>query len=151
MTDVLTSEQRRFNMSQIRGRNTKPELILRHGLHSRGLRFRIHRKDLPGTPDLVFPRYHAAIFVHGCFWHRHDCSRFKMPVTRRDFWAKKICANQSRDLSALGQLASMKWRTLVIWECALTGPEKLATDELLNEVVDWLGSQIETLVIPRPA
>ena len=87
MVDVLTPEQRRLNMSRIRGKDTKPELLLRHGLHARGLRYRLHRKDLPGRPDMVFPRYRAAILVHGCFWHGHDCPLFKLPATRREFWA----------------------------------------------------------------
>jgi DNA mismatch endonuclease (patch repair protein) len=138
MTDVLTSEQRSFNMSQIRGRDTKPELILRRGLHSRGLRFRIHRKDLPGTPDIVFPRYRAVVFVHGCFWHHHDCSSFKLPTTRKEFWAKKIDRNQCRDAHVLDQLATKGWRTLVIWECSLKGPRRMPIETVLDGVIDWL-------------
>jgi DNA mismatch endonuclease (patch repair protein) len=96
MTDVLTPEQRRLNMSRIRGRDTKPELLLRRGLHARGFRFRLNRKDLPGCPDLVFPRFRAVMFVHGCFWHWHDCPMFKWPATRTDFWRKKIEGNTKR-------------------------------------------------------
>lgn len=90
MADVLTPEQRRLNMSRIRGRDTKPELLLRRGLHARGLRFRLHRKDLPGCPDLVFPRFRVTVFVHGCFWHGHECPMFKWPGTRTDFWRRKM-------------------------------------------------------------
>ena len=118
MVDVLTPEQRRLNMSRIRGKDTKPELMLRHGLHARGLRYRLHRKDLPGRPDMVFPRYRAAILVHGCFWHGHDCPLFKLPATRREFWAAKIEGNQARDARDIAGLAAAGWRVLVVWECA---------------------------------
>ncbi len=97
MVDVLTSEQRSFNMSRIRGRDTKPELTLRRGLHSLGLRFRLHRRDLPGRPDLVFASRRAVVFVHGCFWHGHDCPMCRLPATRPDFWATKIAGNRARD------------------------------------------------------
>src|ERR1700719_1649815 len=97
MGDVLTPEQRRLNMSRIRGRDTKPELLLRRGLHAAGLRFRLHTERLPGRPGLVFPRYRAAILVHGCFWHGHDCPLFKLPATRSEFWASKIAGNRTRD------------------------------------------------------
>src|SRR5215471_13052693 len=104
MADVLTPEQRRLNMSRIRGRDTKPELLLRRSLHARGLRFRLHRRDLPGCPDLVFPRFRAAIFVHGCFWHGHTCPMFKMPKTRTVFWRNKIHKNLDRDRTARAKL-----------------------------------------------
>ncbi len=110
MVDVLTPEQRRLNMSRIRGKDTKPELMLRRGLHALGLRFRLHRKDLPGRPDMVFPRYRAAVLVHGCFWHAHDCPLFKWPATRREFWAAKIEGNRARDLRDLAGLAAVGWR-----------------------------------------
>ena len=96
MADVLTKEQRQRNMRSIKGKNTKPELILRRALHARGLRYRLHRPDLPGCPDLVFPKYRAVIFVHGCFWHRHGCKYTSTPSTRRDFWEKKFLANMER-------------------------------------------------------
>ncbi|HEV2627679.1 MAG TPA: very short patch repair endonuclease [Pseudolabrys sp.] len=96
--DVLTSEQRRLNMSRIRGKDTKPEMLLRRGLHAAGLRFRLHGAKLPGKPDIVFPKYHAVILIHGCFWHGHDCPLFRMPATRPEFWAKKISGNRERDV-----------------------------------------------------
>jgi DNA mismatch endonuclease, patch repair protein len=132
VTDVLTPEQRRLNMSRIRGRDTKPEWIVRRGLHARGLRFRLHQKDLPGKPDLVFPKHRAVIFVHGCFWHGHGCHLSKMPSTRPDFWAAKIEANQDRDRRAVSKLEDDKWRILVIWECALRGVQKLERETLLT-------------------
>src|SRR5688500_15794308 len=97
MTDVLTPEQRRLNMSRVRGKDTKPEMLLRRGLHACGLRYRLHPKDVPGRPDLVFPRHGAVILVHGCFWHGHDCPLFKWPATRAEFWRKKIEGNRARD------------------------------------------------------
>jgi DNA mismatch endonuclease (patch repair protein) len=138
MADVLTSEQRRFNMSRIRGRNTKPELLLRRGLHARGLRFRLHRKDLPGCPDLVFPRFHAAVFVHGCFWHGHQCPLFKAPQTRAEFWLNKISGNVERDRKALEGLRSAGWRVLIIWECALKGRGQLKRETLLKKAETFL-------------
>jgi DNA mismatch endonuclease (patch repair protein) len=137
MTDVLTPEQRRLNMSRIRGRDTKPELLLRRGLHARGLRFRLNRRDLPGCPDLVFPRFRAAIFVHGCFWHGHDCPMFKWPETRIEFWRKKIQGNKQRDHDVQDALAKENWRVLVVWECALRGPLRRPLDDMVNEVIKW--------------
>ena len=138
MTDVLTPEQRRLNMSRIRGRDTKPELLLRRALHARGFRFRLHRKDLPGRPDLVFPRYNAALFVHGCFWHLHDCPMFKWPSTRKDFWRRKIKGNAERDRKTQAALARTRWRVLVIWECACRGPKRRSLDAVADEISHWL-------------
>jgi DNA mismatch endonuclease (patch repair protein) len=138
MTDVLTPAQRRLNMSRIRGKDTKPELVLRHGLHLRGFRFRLHRRDLPGCPDLVFPRFRAALFINGCFWHGHDCPMFKFPSTRTEFWAVKIAGNRERDAQALDNLSARGWRTLTVWECTLRGPMRRPVDEVLDGVVTWL-------------
>jgi len=140
MTDVLTPQQRHLNMSRVRGKNTKPEMLLRSRLHARGFRFRIHRRDLPGSPDIVFPCYKAVIFVNGCFWHGHDCSRFKIPATRSEFWADKIAANRERDMRALAMLAKMGWRTLVVWECSLKGPAKHPLEQVIDQIADWLKS-----------
>ena len=141
MTDVLTPEQRRLNMSRIRGKDTKPELMLRRGLHARGLRFRLHRKDLPGCPDMMFPRYRVAVLVHGCFWHGHDCPLFKLPATRREFWAAKIEGNRARNARDLAALAAAGWRVLVVWECALKGPARLPGDAVLATVTSWLDTE----------
>ena len=138
MTDVLTPAQRRLNMSRIRGKDTKPELLLRRGLHARGFRFRLHRRDLPGCPDLVFPRFHAVVFVHGCFWHGHGCPMFKSPTTRPEFWAAKIEGNRARDLRVSENLEAAGWRTLVVWECTLRGPERLPIEQVLARVSAWL-------------
>jgi DNA mismatch endonuclease (patch repair protein) len=141
MADVLTPEQRRLNMSRIRGKDTKPELVLRRGLHALGLRFRLHRKDLPGRPDIVFPRYRAAVLVHGCFWHGHDCPLFKWPATRLEFWEAKIEGNRARDLRDVAALAAAGWRVLVVWECALKGPARLPVDVVLARVTSWLDTE----------
>jgi DNA mismatch endonuclease (patch repair protein) len=138
MTDVLTPAQRRLNMSRIRGKNTKPELILRRGLHARGFRFRLHRRDLPGCPDMVFTRFRAAVFVHGCFWHGHDCSMFKLPETQTEFWRAKIQGNRQRDARVLEDLSALGWRTRVIWECALRAPGRRPVGQVLDEISNWL-------------
>jgi DNA mismatch endonuclease (patch repair protein) len=140
MADVLTPEQRRLNMSRIRGRDTKPELLLRRGLHARGLRFRLHRNDLPGCPDLVFPRFRVAVFVHGCFWHGHKCPIFKWPGTRTAFWRRKIEGNTERDRRVQAALVENEWRVLVIWECALRGPQRRPVADVLDEIVRWFST-----------
>jgi DNA mismatch endonuclease (patch repair protein) len=140
MIDVLTPEQRSFNMSRIRGRDTKPELHLRRGLHARGFRFRLHRRDLPGRPDIVFPSRHAAIFVHGCFWHGHDCPMCRLPATRPAFWRAKIEKNRARDQKAVGALTTSGWRTLIVWECALRGPARQPIDAVLIGCEKFLNS-----------
>lgn len=138
MADVLTSAQRTLNMSRIRGKDTKPEMLIRRGLHARGLRYRLHDRSLPGRPDLVFPRYRAAMFIHGCFWHMHGCALSKLPVTRRDFWQSKLMANETRDRVALELLIVRGWRVITIWECALRGPQRLNEDFVLDQAVGFL-------------
>tara|TARA_Y100001970_G_scaffold278061_1_gene383226 strand:+ start:817 stop:1233 length:417 start_codon:yes stop_codon:yes gene_type:complete len=125
-------------MQAIRGKDTKPELAIRSGLHALGYRFRLHRGSLPGTPDLVFPGRRAVIFVHGCFWHRHDCHLFKWPKTRREFWRKKITTNARNDAKHLGALHEDGWRVLVIWECALKGRRRLPEGEPVVRAASWL-------------
>ena len=131
-TDVLTPEQRRLVMSRIRGKDTRPEMLMRRGLHGRGLRYRLHGKRLPGRPDLVFPGYRAVVFVHGCFWHGHGCSLFKWPKTRAAFWKNKIHRNIERDREAMAALKVDGWRVLVVWECALKGKQKRALSDVLD-------------------
>lgn len=121
------SAERSALMARIRGKNTKPELLVRRHLHAAGYRFRLHRKDLPGTPDIVLPRYRLAIFVHGCFWHRHSgCPRATSPKTREHFWAKKFARNVSRDQRNQADLAERGWRVMVIWECEVRNTKTLA-------------------------
>ena len=118
MTDIISKEQRSRNMSRIRGRDTGPELVVRRTAHKMGFRFRLYRKDLPGTPDLVFPKHRLAVFVHGCYWHRHSGCRFAYsPKSRVEFWTKKFKQNVARDSRNQTALQDLGWRVLVIWEC----------------------------------
>lgn len=130
-------------MASIRGKNTKPELMLRRALHAAGYRYRLHVKTLPGAPDLVFPARGAVIFVHGCFWHGHDCPLFKLPASSAAFWEEKIRRNQDVDRRAQEGLAARGWRALVVWECALRGARRVPQASLLQTVGRWLdeGSQ----------
>ena len=130
--DVLTSEQRQRNMRRIRAKDTRPEMLLRRELHNAGLRFRLHAAALPGRPDLVFPRYHAVILVHGCFWHGHDCPLFRLPATRPEFWATKITGNRERDQRTARALHALGWRVLTVWECSLKGPARVPVSELIE-------------------
>ena len=136
--DVHSPAQRSFNMSRVRGRDTRPEMLVRRGLHGRGLRYRLHDRKLPGRPDLVFPARRAVIFVHGCFWHGHDCPLFKLPATRTAFWTEKIEGNRRRDQRDLGALGASGWRTLLIWECALRGRGRLPAEEVIDKTTAWL-------------
>lgn len=120
MADTITRERRRWNMSRIKGRDTGPELRLRSLLHRAGFRFRLHAKELPGRPDVVLPKYRAAIFVHGCFWHRHDgCRNATMPSTRTEFWKSKFDSNVGRDERNQAALKAAGWTVLILWECEL--------------------------------
>lgn len=126
-------------MSRIRASNTKPEVALRSMLHRMGYRFRLHRRDLPGTPDIVLPKWKTVIFVNGCFWHGHVCKRGKMPKTRSDFWAGKVDANRRRDRRNLRRIRSLGWHALVVWECELKKPARLA--ERLKAKIDRTGEE----------
>jgi DNA mismatch endonuclease, patch repair protein len=138
LTDVVDPATRSRMMAGIKGKNTRPEMLVRRGLHAMGFRYRLHDKRLPGKPDLVFPKYRAAIFVHGCFWHGHDCPAFKWPKTREPFWREKISANQKRDKQQIADLVRAGWNVSVVWECALRSkrPDELAT--LLRLLATWM-------------
>lgn len=120
MTDRITREHRSWNMSRIRDRDTIPERTVRSLLHRLGLRFRLHRRDLPGKPDIILPKYNTAMFIHGCFWHRHDrCSFAYTPKTRTEFWETKFEMNVKRDLEVSTILQKLGWRTVIVWECEI--------------------------------
>lgn len=119
--DVFTQSRRSNIMSHIYSKNTKPEVELRHLLHVAGYRYRLHVKELPGKPDIVLPRFHTVIQVHGCFWHSHSCTRGKAPSTRQAFWLPKLAANKQRDLSNLRALRRLGWTVVTVWECQLRG------------------------------
>ena len=128
------SVQRSRNMSAIKSKNTKPEIAVRKLLHSLGYRFRLHRKDLPGSPDIVLPKHKTVIFVHGCFWHRHaNCKYASTPKTRKEFWESKFKANVKRDLEIQEKIKNIGWQSLVIWECELKNYEKLKKS-LINSI-----------------
>ena len=137
MVDVVTSAKRSQMMAGIRGKNTQPELIVRRMLFASGYRFRLHRRDLPGAPDVVMPGRNVAIFVHGCFWHMHQGCRYaKLPATRKDFWEAKLLANVTRDRHAVDELRALGWRVLCVWECA-TRDAATAT-ELQRTMCLWI-------------
>lgn len=119
--DIISPERRSALMSRIRGKDTKIELEVRQGLHALGLRYRLGGAGLPGRPDLVLPRYRTVVFVHGCFWHRHDCHLFRLPKTRTDFWREKVDANQARDKRNTAALCEAGWKVEIVWECQLRG------------------------------
>ncbi len=120
------TEQRSRNMSAIKSKNTKPEIAVRKILHSMGYRFRLHRKDLPGSPDIVLPKYKTVIFVHGCFWHRHEnCKYASTPKTRKEFWESKFKANVKRDKENQEKIKNIGWQSVVIWECQLKNLDQL--------------------------
>ena len=122
MTDTITREQRSHIMASVRSFNTKPELIVRSLLHRMGFRFRLHRKDLPGRPDICLPKYRRVIFVHGCFWHNHSCSQGRRPTSNQAFWNQKLDRNAQRDAAAIRSLRARGRRSLVVWECQLRSP-----------------------------
>jgi len=146
LADVVDPATRSRMMSGIRGKNTKPELLIRKALHARGFRYRLHC-DLPGKPDICLPRHRAVIFVHGCFWHGHGCHLFKWPKTRPEFWRAKIGRNCEVDRAAEQRLSDEGWRVATIWECAVKGKSRLALDEVATNCADWLKSDQERLVI----
>lgn len=139
MIDVVTPEKRSQMMAGIKGRNSRPEMLVRRALFAMGYRFRLHRRDLPGTPDIAMPGRKIAIFVHGCFWHVHrGCKYAKTPSTRTEFWSAKLRGNVDRDQRAIDALAEMGWRVLIVWECS-TRDSKTAT-RLPPILQQWINS-----------
>ena len=136
MADIVDKPTRSRMMSAVKGKNTTPELIVRRYLHKKGFRFRLHRNDLPGKPDLVLPKYHLAIFVHGCFWHQHsNCRYAAKPTSNTRFWLKKLEGNTKRDLNQVDALINAGWRVLVIWECGLKHYR-----EHMDDILPFIGS-----------
>lgn len=134
--DIVDTEQRSQMMGRIKSKNTKPELVLRRALHSRGFRFRLHVSHLPGSPDIVLPRHNVAIFVHGCFWHRHPgCVKAYIPKSNVERWTAKFLANVERDVRDVSLLQLRGWRVITVWECALATAK-------VNETVEWLENAI---------
>jgi DNA mismatch endonuclease (patch repair protein) len=156
LADTVTPKVRSRMMASIRGKDTKPEMVLRRGLHALGFRYRLHDRALPGRPDLVFPARRGVIFANGCFWHGHGCNLFRWPGTREEFWREKIGANIERDRAVRERLLGLEWRVADVWECALRGPGRLPIDRVLADCSDFLrgvGSHIDIvgLVTGAPA
>lgn len=146
MVDVVDPATRSRMMSGIRGKNTKPELLIRKALHARGFRYRLHC-DLPGKPDICLPKHRAVIFVHGCFWHGHGCHLFKWPKTRPEFWRGKIERNCEVDRAAEEKLAQAGWRVGDVWECALKGKTRLPLADVVHNLDAWLRSDLARLTV----
>lgn len=134
-------------MAAIRGQDTKPEILIRKGLHALGFRYRTHAKGLLGKPDLVFTRYKAVVFINGCFWHRHDCHMFKWPLTRPEFWQEKIGRNAENDVRNLEKLSAAGWRIATVWECAVRGRTRIGADASVQLLAEWLRSGDESVTI----
>lgn len=143
MSDVHNSRVRSYNMSRIKGKDTKPELIVRNFLHSAGLRYRLHRRDLPGNPDMTLKKYQTVVFIHGCFWHGHaGCRYFSVPKSNTEWWLSKIYSNKKRDESVRLSLVNSGWKVILIWECELRGPRRATTlDWLLDEICSQVNTQ----------
>jgi DNA mismatch endonuclease (patch repair protein) len=152
MTDTVDRETRSRMMSSVRAKDTRLELEVRRRLFFKGFRYRLHEKDLPGTPDMVLSKYQSVVFVHGCFWHYHGCHLSSIPRTRRSWWKKKLEANAKRDAGALSELLNLGWRVLVIWECGFRKPKTNraeALDAAANLATGFLKSNRKLLEIPR--
>lgn len=142
MTDTLSPRERSERMARVRSTDTKPEMRVRRLVHGLGYRYRLHVRELPGTPDLVFPSRRAVIFVHGCFWHRHEnCALARLPKSRLDFWRKKLESNTTRDAAQQERLRELGWRVLVVWECQLGDTAKLT--DTIRHFLDNFGEQHE--------
>lgn len=136
MGDNHTPEARRYNMSRIRSKDTKPEIKVRQHLFASGYRYRKNDKKLPGCPDIVLPKYKTVIFIHGCFWHMHDCGRFRWPSTNQMYWEKKIYHNVERDKTTHDQLRALGWNVITVWECELK-------NKCFNETMNRITSEIK--------
>lgn len=146
IVDITDPVTRSRMMAGIKGKNTLPELVVRRALHARGFRFRLHDKALAGKPDIVLPKWKAVIFVHGCFWHMHDCSNFKLPKTRTDFWLKKLNSNVTRDAVHIRQLQSDGWRIALVWECSIKKAFKSGGNVLFTCLSDWVQDRSSLLI-----
>lgn len=147
MADIVAPDVRSAMMAGIRSKHTKPEIILRSGLHREGFRFRLHDRKLPGKPDLVLPKHRAVIFAHGCFWHGHDCHLFKWPKSQEAFWRNKIERNREVDARSQAALEQAGWRCAIVWECALKGRTQWPHPAVISKLANWLVSRKRTIEI----
>ena len=146
--DTVDKETRSRIMSRNRHKDSNPEKILRSALHSVGLRFKLHDKKLPGKPDLVFPRYHATVFVHGCFWHSHGCHRSSKPKSNIGYWHLKLKRNHERDAHNITLLLKLNWRVMIVWECALLGTKAISAEILKDRISAWLKGKEKYKEVP---
>lgn len=140
MTDKFSVETRSRIMSLIKGKDTKPEILVRKALHSFGFRYRVHSRKLPGQPDIVLPKYKAVVMVNGCFWHGHDCHIYRPPQSQSGFWLNKINKNKTRDQKNESLLHEAGWRIAIVWECALSGKTRLNFESFIDELSYWIRS-----------
>ena len=138
-------------MARVRSKDTKLEVRIRKALFARGFRYRLHAANLPGKPDIVLPRYRAVVFVHGCFWHGHDCDLFRLPGTRREWWKAKIERNRARDAEVADSLRRTGWRQANVWECAVRGRGSGSIESVIGALTNWLAEEVPTLSIRRGA
>lgn len=146
MVDTVSPEVRSRIMASIKGRDTKPEMIIRKMLYALGFRYRLHVKDLPGRPDIVLPKYKAVILVNGCFWHGHDCHIANRAKSRSEYWEEKIAKNKVRDGQSKRKLIELGWRVATIWECAMVGKSNYSKDEIANLLSAWLKSNLQEIL-----
>lgn len=147
MADIVPPDVRSRMMSGIRGKNTRPEIAVRKEMFRRGYRYRLHVKELPGKPDFMFPRFRGAVFVHGCFWHGHDCPLFRLPSTRPEFWKAKIDRNRENDAKAVDALLALEWRVAVIWECSVKGRRGQGIIAVADKLESWLKGKDSSLTV----
>lgn len=150
MSDVVDQSTRSRMMSGIRGKDTKPELIIRRALHQKGFRYRLHSKEIPGKPDIVLKKFSAIIFINGCFWHGHNCHLFKWPSSRTEFWKQKIGQTQLRDIRNREAAISLGWRVLTVWECCVKGKTRFPESQLVEEITEWLSGDSTCHEISAP-
>jgi len=148
VSDIVDPKTRSRMMSNIKGKNTKPEMAIRSALHRMGYRFRLHRKDLPGKPDIVLPKHRAVVFVNGCFWHGHFCSLFKWPKTREEFWREKILSNKRRDKRNVKALLEDGWKVCIVWECSIRKRHENEVGEAIASLIAWIGGSDALKEIP---
>lgn len=147
MTDIVSPDVRSRMMSEIKGKNTRPEIAIRKEMFRRGFRYRLHVKKLPGKPDIVFPKFRAVVFVHGCFWHGHDCPLFRLPSTRPTFWQDKIDRNRQNDKRSVNSLLSSGWRVATVWECSIRGKKEKGLLSVADKLESWLRGRAISLEI----
>jgi DNA mismatch endonuclease (patch repair protein) len=141
MADIVSPTVRSRMMAGIRGKDTRPERLIRSALFRRGFRFRLHDRRLPGSPDLVLAKHRAVVFVHGCFWHGHDCALFRWPASNHDFWREKIMRNRAVDERTTSSLHKSGWRIAYVWECALKGAGRIPDEQVCDRLTSWLRAE----------